>query len=144
MMTGEVVHAIMTNQPGKGIFWCQDERRAVFLRDYAWVLWEQMDPALQSVFPVARPRIKQSYDKLEWKDGGLLIALPGKDPDVVRSEHPTILFMDEANFIDRGAEAFDVALASRVPKIVLVSTAAPSWLQRITKNAASIAEPEES
>jgi hypothetical protein len=29
----------------------------------------------------------------------------------------------------------DIALASRVPKVLLVSTAAPSWLRRLTKNA---------
>jgi hypothetical protein len=34
------VHYVMTHQPAKAILWAQDERRAVALRDYAWVLWE--------------------------------------------------------------------------------------------------------
>jgi hypothetical protein len=71
----------------------------------------------------------------------MIVALPGKDPDKVRSEHPTLIVFDEACFIEQGGEAFDVALASRVPKVVLISTAAPSWLRRITKQA--IAEPEQ-
>lgn len=129
----EAFHMVMTRQPAKAIFWAQDEDRALVLRDYVWTLWEQMHPALQAMFPVVRPRIKQSYDKLELTEGGMCLALPGKDPDKIRSEHPTVLVMDEANFIENGGEAFDVALASRVPKVLLISTAAPSWLRRVTK-----------
>jgi len=129
----EAFHMVMTRQPAKAIFWAQDEDRALALRDYVWTLWEQMHPALQAMFPVVRPRIKQSYDKLELTEGGMCLALPGKDPDKIRSEHPTVLVMDEANFIENGGEAFDVALASRVPKVLLISTAAPSWLRRVTK-----------
>ena len=131
----EALHYVMTHQPSKAILWAQDERRAVMLRDYVWVLYEQQEPILKELYPVPRPRLKQSYDKLELSDGGLLIALPGKDPNVIRSEHPTLLLVDEACFIENGGEAFDIALASRVPKVLLVSTAAPSWLRRLTKNA---------
>lgn len=129
----ETMHQIMTRQPAKAIFWAQDEDRAVLLRDYAWELYEQQDEQLKKLFPALRPRVKQSYDKLDFADGGELLALPGKDPNKIRSEHPTILVMDEANFIENGGEALDVALASRVPKILLISTAAPSWLRRVTK-----------
>jgi hypothetical protein len=34
--------------------------------------------------------------------------------------------------------SLDIALASRVPKVLLVSTAAPSWIRRLTKNAVSV------
>lgn len=105
------------------------------LRDYVWVLYERQVPILKELYPVPRPRLKQSYDKLELSDGGLLIALPGKDPNVIRSEHPSLLVVDEACFIENGGEAFDIALASRVPKVLLVSTAAPSWIRRLTKSA---------
>jgi hypothetical protein len=134
----EALHYVMTHQPSKAILWAQDERRAVMLRDYVWVLYEQQGSILKELYPVPRPRLKQSYDKLELSDGGLLIALPGKDPNVIRSEHPTLLVVDEACFIDNGGEAFDIALASRVPKVLLVSTAAPSWLRRLTKNATPV------
>jgi hypothetical protein len=46
-------------------------------------------------------------------------------------------FVDEACFIENHGEAFDIALASRVPKVLLVSTASPSWLRRLTKHAVS-------
>jgi hypothetical protein len=131
--TAETLHYIMTHQPAVGVLWAQDERRAVKLRDYAWVLWEQQDARLKELYPAVRPKEKQSYDKLELADGGILLALPGKDPDVIRSHHPTVLLMDEACFIENGGEAFDVALASRVPWVRLISTAAPSWIRRITK-----------
>jgi hypothetical protein len=129
----ETLHYVMTHQPSKAIFWAQDEDRSVMLRDYVWTLWEQQKPVLKELYPVPRPRLKQSYDKLELSGGGLLVALPGKDPDKIRSEHPTILVMDEACFIENGGEAFDIALASRVPRVLLISTAAPSWLRRLTK-----------
>ena len=74
----EALHYVMTHQPSKAILWAQDERRAVMLRDYVWVLYEQQESILKELYPVPRPRLKQSYDKLELSDGGLLIALPGK------------------------------------------------------------------
>src|SRR5690348_16073264 len=52
---GETTHYVMTHQPAVGIFWAQDERRAVKLRDYAWVLWEQQDARLRALYPVIRP-----------------------------------------------------------------------------------------
>jgi hypothetical protein len=100
-----------------------------------WTLYENQHPSLKRFYPVKRPKVQQSFDRLEFGDGGMLVALPGKDPDKIRGEHPSILFMDEACFIDNGGEAFDIALASRVPKVLLVSTAAPSWIRRLTKNA---------
>jgi len=36
----------MTHQPSKVILWAQDERRAVMLRDYVWVLYEQQKSIL--------------------------------------------------------------------------------------------------
>ena len=125
----------MTHQPSTAIFWAQDQDRSVVLRDYVWTLYEQQDVELRDLFPVPRPPIKQSFDRMELSSGGQILALPGKDPDKIRSLHPSVLIMDEACFIEQGGEAFDVALASRVPKVVLISTAAPSWLRRITKNA---------
>ncbi len=131
----EALHYIMTHQPSKAIFWAQDEDRSLAILNYAWILYEHQDPRLQAIYPLSRPRDRQSYRQLELKDGGLIVALPGKDPNKIRSEHPTIVVMDEACFIENGGEAFDIALASRVPRVLLVSSAAPGWLRRLTKNA---------
>jgi len=46
--------------------------------------------------------------------GSWLEALPGKNPDKIRSEHPTIIFMDEAAFNEHGAEAYANALSTRL------------------------------
>jgi hypothetical protein len=135
----EVLHYVMTHQPSRAVLWAQDQDRSSFLREYAWTLYENQHPSLKRFYPVKRPKVQQSFNRLELADGGMLVALPGKDPDKIRGEHPSILFMDEACFIENGGEAFDVALASRVPKVLVVSSAAPSWMRRLTKNA--IPEP---
>src|ERR1043166_233874 len=90
----ETLHYVMTHQPSKAILWVVDECRAVVLRDYCWVLWEQQRQQLKDIYPVLRPRKNQSYDKLEFAGGGTIIGLPGKDPDVMRSSHPSILVLD--------------------------------------------------
>lgn len=138
--SGYCLHHIMTHPGARAIFWAQDERRALKLREYAWVLWEQQDPALKDLFPVLRPKERQSFDRIELRDGGIGLAIPGKDPDVIRSEHPSIVMMDEACFIENGAEAFDVAISSRVPKVLVVSSAAPSWFRILTKDAVPVNE----
>lgn len=131
--TGLVTHQVMTHQPAKAVLWAQDQDRAVILRDYAWTLWEQQDDRLKELYPVLRPKERQSFDRLEFSHGGSIVALPGKDPNKIRGEHPSILLMDEAAFIENGAEAFDVAISSRVPKVVVISSQAPGWFYQITK-----------
>jgi hypothetical protein len=32
------------------------------------------------------------------------VAIPGKDPNKIRSEHPTVLVIDEAAFIENGGD----------------------------------------
>jgi hypothetical protein len=134
----ETTHYIQTHQPAKAIYWAQDEDRSLGLLNYSWTLYEQQTAALRGLFPLDRARERQSYRQLEWKDGGQLLALPGKDPDKIRSEHPTIVVMDEACFIENGGEAFDVAISSKVPRVLVISSAAPSWFRRVTK----VAVPE--
>jgi len=120
----------------------QDLDRAITLLNYAWTLYEQQDESLKRLYPLQRPRIRQSFDKMELADGGVLLALPGKDPSKIRGEHPTIVVIDEASFIQEGAEAFDVALSSRVPRMLVVSSAAPGWFRRLTKLAQPISLDE--
>jgi hypothetical protein len=131
----EDLHYVMTHPPATAIFWAQDERRALVLRDYAWTLWEQQHPALKHMFPVLRPKERQSYDRIQFASGGQCLALPGKDPNVIRALHPARLLVDEACFIENGGEAFDVAISSRVPHVKVISSAAPSWFRDLTRDA---------
>jgi len=131
----EDMHYVMTHPPATVIFWAQDQDRSVVLRDYAWVLWENSHPAIKESFPVLRPRERQAFNELEFKSGAKCLALPGKDPDKIRSLHPTRLIMDEACFIENGGEAFDVAISSKVPKVKVISSAAPGWFRMLTKPA---------
>jgi hypothetical protein len=137
--TGECLHHVMTHQPASCIFWCPDQDRAQQCMDYAWVLHEQMDAELKELWPLDRPRARQAKYRMELRDGGWLEALPGKDPDKIRSAHPTIVTMDEACFNEQGAEAFDNAVSTKPLKMLVVSSAAPSWFRDLTE----AATPEE-
>ena len=134
----ETLHYCMTHQPSKVIYWALDQDRAVALLNYAKTLYGQQDDVFKSIFPLSRPIENQSFDKMELKEGGLLIALPGKDPNKIRSEHPSIVVIDECAFMENGGEAFDIAVSSRVPKMLCISSAAPSWFRRLTKPAIPI------
>ena len=129
------LHWVMSNQPGCCIFLAQDEKRSLKPLDYCWTLWEQSEPELKELWALDRPRKQQSYSRMEFAKGGTLLALPGKEPDAIRSEHPSIVFIDEAAFVERGGECLDVCLATRVPKLVCVSSAYPGWFRNWTKEA---------
>lgn len=135
---GETRHDTWIRQPSKTVFWAQDEDRAVMLVDMCWTLIEH-DKILHRYYPLDRPRNRQAYNRIEWKDGSEIVGLPGKDPEKIRGEHPTRIVMDECYFIERWAEAFDVALATRVPKILCISSAAPSEFREFTRNAVPVA-----
>ena len=135
---GECLHYVMTHQPASCIFWCPDQDRAEQCTEYAWVLHEQMQPWLKALYPLDRPRNRQAKYRVELKHGGWLEALPGKDPDKIRSAHPTIVMMDEACFNEEGAEAFDNAVSTKPLKLLVVSSAAPSWFRDLTE----VAMPE--
>jgi hypothetical protein len=62
--------------------------------------------------------------------------------NVLFVEKSRTMIMDEAAFIENGAEAFDVAISSKVPKVKVISSAAPGWFYNITKNGAPVELPE--
>jgi len=131
----ETLHYGMTHQPSVIVYWAQDEDRALALLDYAKCLYGQQEAIFRDIFPPKRAIDRQSYNSLQLKDGAEFVALPGKDPDKIRSLHPSVVVIDEACFIENGGEAFDVAISSRVPRVLVISSAAPSWFRRMTKDA---------
>lgn len=91
---------------------------------------------LKAIFPLDRPLDRQAFNRFDLKNGGILTALPGKDPDQIRSEHPIALILDEAAFIENGAEAFDIAISSRASRVIVINSAAPGRFRSMTKQAA--------
>jgi hypothetical protein len=128
----ECLHFIMTRQPGKCIFWADVEDHALVTLDYCKVLYSEQPDWLKNLFPLRRALEKQPYNKLIFKHGGRLVALPGGNPSRIKSEHPTIVMMDEACAIKSGGPAFDEAVSTRVPRFLAVSSAAPSWFRELT------------
>jgi hypothetical protein len=92
---GLCLHHAMTNPASKVIFWGPDEDRALQPLDYAWTLWENQVQQLKEAWPLDRPRERQGYMRLELANDSALVALPGKDPDRIRKDHPTIVLFDE-------------------------------------------------
>lgn len=138
----ECFHYVMCHQPASCIFWCPDEDRAVKCITYCKTLYAQMDPCLKELYPLKKPLNQQAVYSFQFADGGLLDALPGKNPDKIRSEHPALVFMDECCFNEQGDAAYDNAVSTRPTKLVAVSSAAPSWFEELTKCAVPIAMDE--
>lgn len=132
---GECTHMVMTRQPMTCVYWAQEEKPAVKLIDYSKTLYDRQDPWFKAAYPLKVPIDRQAYNRLDFADGGWLLALPGKDPGKIRSEHPGIVCFDEAAHIDRGGEAFATALFTKVPRMLAVSTAYPGWFRDITRDA---------
>ena len=138
---GLCLHHAMTNPATKVIFWGPDEDRALQPLDYAWTLWENQAQQLKEAWPLDRPRERQSYTKMELANDSVLVALPGKDPDRIRKDHPTIVFFDEAAIIERFEESYGVALAARPVKIVAITSAKPGEFRKITEPAKPVPWP---
>jgi len=138
------LHHVMTHQPASCIFWCPDQDRAEKCIDYCKVLYSQQDKRLQALYPL--PRRKRTVEDLavyrfEFAGGGWLEALPGKNPDKIRSEHPTIVMMDEAAHNPNGGEAYGNAISTRPQKLVAVSSAAPGWFFDLADSATFVGQP---
>jgi phage FluMu gp28-like protein len=141
---GECLHYVMTHQPASCIFWCPDEDRAIKCIKYCKVFYGQQHEQLKTLYPL--PRKKKAIDdqavyRFELAAGGWLEALPGKNPDKIRSEHPTLVFMDEIAFNERGAEAYANAVSTRPQKLIAISSAYPGWFYDMIEPAETIPLP---
>ena len=115
-----------------------DQDRAEKCIDYSKTLYQQQDDRLKHRKKTIG---SQAVYRLELGGGGWLEALPGKNPDKIRSEHPTIVMMDEAAFNDDGAEAYANAISTRPLKLLAMSSARASWYFDMIDTANSIATP---
>ena len=131
----ECLHLAMRRPATRVLLMAQDEDRSLVPLDYCWTLWEQQDAPFRQIWPLDRPREKQCYNVMELKNESSIMALPGKEPSKIRGFHPTVIFMDETASMDSFGEAFDIAVATRVPKIVCVSSADISEYENLIKTA---------
>lgn len=126
----ECFHMVETMQPSSCIFWCPDQDRAEKCIEYCKELWKNQTQDLKDLYPLPRKKKTvedQSVFRFELAGGGWFEALPGKNPDKIRSEHPTIVMMDEAAFNENGAEAYANAISTRPKKLLAISSAYPGW-----------------
>lgn len=132
----------MFTKPATGVvIQSQDEDRAVHDVQNMKVLWEQSDAELQGRWKLARPLDKQPYNKFEIGNGSWAIGIPG-DPNKMRSQHPSIILLDEGAFMTRGAETYNIAVATRCPKIIVNSSAEVGWFQGVCESAKPVPWPE--
>lgn len=133
---------MMATQPATGVvIQSQDEDRAVHDIGNMKILWEQSDPELRDRWKLARPIEKQSYNYFELANGSWAIGIPG-DPNKMRSKHPSIIFLDEAAFMARGMETYNIAVATRCPKIIANSSAEVGWFQDVCEAGRPIPWPD--
>lgn len=114
------------------IFQSEDEGRAVHDVDYVKVLWSQSTPELRAKWPLTKPMEKQPYDRLELANGSWWQGIPG-NPGKIRSEHPTIVVLDEAAHIERGEESYNVAVATQCLHMIALSSAKKGWFRDFTE-----------
>jgi hypothetical protein len=142
-VSGWAAHRMFTRPATGVIFQSEDEDRAVSDVEYVKILWEQSEPELRARWKPEKeiPPFQQSYNYFGLANGSWCLGLPGK-PDKIRSQHPTIVVLDEAAHITRGKESFNVAVATRCLHIVCLSSANPGWFQQATEGATPVDWPE--
>lgn len=112
------------NRPATGVlFYSQDEDRSVHCVNCVKTLWENSLPSLKHYWKLAKPLPKQPYNRLDMANNSWFLGIPGQNPDKIRSFHPTIVAIDEAAFVERYEEAYNIAVATRCPQIISWSSA---------------------
>jgi hypothetical protein len=93
--------------------------------DYAKTLYSLQPQFLRDAFPVPKPVEDQPANELRFSNGSVIFGIPA-GAGKIRSYHPWGYFNDETAFQAEAGTAYDEAL-SAARKIVLNSTASPSW-----------------
>jgi hypothetical protein len=123
------------------VFQSEDEDRAVHDVTYTKILWRNSLDELKDRWKLAKPLEKQPYNEFHLANRSRLIGIPG-DPDKIRSEHPTIVVLDEAAHITEGEKSYNIAAATRCPHLVCLSSAYPGWFRDFTEFAPPVHWPE--
>jgi hypothetical protein len=121
----------------------EDETRATHIVDCVKILWDQSLPALKARWkPLnGRTAAEQPYNTFSMANGSWVKGIPG-NPDKVRSDHPTIIILDEAAHMTRGESSFNIAQATRCLHIICISSACPGWFTEQTELAIPVDWPD--
>jgi hypothetical protein len=139
-VAGWAAHQMFTRPAVGVVFQSEDEDRAVHDVEYIKELWTNSVPALQERWPLEKPLVKQPYNRLELANGSRAVGIPG-DPDKIRSEHPSIVVLEEAAHIVEGEKSYNIAIATRCPHLIAVSSAKPGWFRDFTEFAMPVDWP---
>lgn len=141
LVSGWCAHYGFSHQAIGTIFQSEDEDRACHDVENVKTLWEQSEPEFKERWPLAKPLEKQPYFKLEMANGSWFKGIVG-NPDKIRSDHPTIVVLDEAAFITKGDDSYNTAKATRCLKMICLSSAEPGWFEDFTRTAVPVDWPE--
>jgi hypothetical protein len=129
-----VTHEMLTRRATGVVIQSRDEDRAVHDIDYAKELYTNSIPQLKDRWPVTGPLHKQSYNRFELANGSWAIGISG-DPKKINSEHPSIVVLDEAALMERGADSCASALATNARLVIALSSAEPGWFEDYLRGA---------
>jgi hypothetical protein len=132
-LAGWACHEMFTRPYTGIVVQSADEARAIKVVNYMKCLWRRSDPRLKAMWKLRRPLERQPYDRFEAANGSWVLGVSG-DPDRIRSEHPTIVILDEAAFIPTD-DNYNVAVATRCLKIICNSSAEAGWMHEVIREA---------
>lgn len=124
LVAAYLVYEAQFNPRTRCIIQCEKEEKANGLIEYAKCIYDRQPQWLKDRYPLAGDQL-QSKSLVLFANESRVQGIPGT-PDQIRSNHPTILFIDEAAHILQIGACY--ATADHVcSKIILVSSAAPGW-----------------
>lgn len=118
----------------------RDERRALKCIEYIKELWKNSIPPLKDGWPIEKPIDKFPAHEFRLTNGSKFVALTG-DPDNIRSEHPTIVILDEAAFMEAGEESYNTAVATKCLHLIVLSSAQAGWFEDMVETSQSVQMP---
>ena len=134
-------HMAFTHPATCVVFQSEDEDRAVHDVEYCKVLWRRSLPLLKEQWKLSKEIEKQPYNEFRIANDSRILGIPG-DPDKIRSEHPTVVVLDEAAHITEGERSYNVAAATRCLHLVCLSSANPGWFRDATEFAVPVDWPD--
>lgn len=141
LVSGFVGHLGFNNPATGVVFQSEDEARAVHDVEYVKILWTNSSPELKEAWPLAKPLEKQPYNELHMANKSWFMGIPG-NPDKIRSEHPTVVVLDEAAHIERGEQSYNISVATQCLRIIALSSANPGWFRDATEFAELVDWPD--